>query len=124
MMRKLVLLGLVLCAAGCKHPGSAKLEGHWRGTKADGVTADVQIAANVFAQSTDIIAKGNQISVSTPASKGQIGTYVVDAEDKTNLVIHTDKEPTARETFSFSDDGKSMVWKVDDRKTITFQKVD
>lgn len=126
-MRKLVLavaIAALSSAGGCKHPGSAKLEGHWRGTRAEGVGAAAQDAANAFATQTEITARGNVITVSTPQSKGQQGTYVVDDENKTTLVLHTDKDgPASRETFSFAEDGKTMTWRLDEGRSIVFQKL-
>ncbi|MDB4938287.1 MAG: hypothetical protein JWP87_5259 [Labilithrix sp.] len=125
-VRKLVLaLAITMAPAasiGCKHSGS-KLEGHWRGTRADGVSA-AQDAANAFATSTEITARGNVITVSTPSSKGQQGTFVVDSENANTVVLHTDKDgPANKETFAFSDDGKTMVWRLGEGRTITFQKI-
>lgn len=128
-MRKLVLAVAIAAIAitsvvGCKHPGSAKLEGRWKGTRADGVAANAQEAANAFARETEITARGNLITVSTPQAKGQQVTYVVDDENKTTLVLHTDKDgPASRETFTFGDDGKTMTWKVGEGRTIVFQKL-
>src|SRR5256885_3187321 len=42
-MRRLAI-ALVLCARS--KSGSAKLEGHWKGARAEGVAADVQAQAN------------------------------------------------------------------------------
>ncbi len=126
-MRNLVLAAaLLFVASGCKHPGSPKLEGRWKGTKADGVASEQQINANVFATGTEIIARGDQIAVTTPAGKPVQATYTVDSEDKTSVTIHTDKDgPAQRETFTFSEDGNTMTWKVDPTagKTITFTRV-
>ena len=125
-MGKLFAFAAIVCVlgAGCKHPGSLKLEGRWRGTKADGVAPDQQINANVFATGTEIIARGDQIAVTTPVGKPVQGTYVVDNEDKNTVIIHTDKDgPTARETFTFTDDGKTMTWRVDGARSITFQRI-
>jgi len=44
-----IVLALAILATSCKHPGSAKLEGRWRGTRAEGVGPAVQEAANTFA---------------------------------------------------------------------------
>ena len=125
-MRKLVLavaIAAMSSAVACKHPGSAKLEGRWKGTRAEGVAPSAQEAANAFARETEITARGNAITVTTPQTKGQQGTYVVDDENKTTLVLHTDKDgPASRETFVFGDDGKTMTWKVGDGRTIVFQK--
>jgi hypothetical protein len=128
-VRKLVFV-LAICAIvtgalGCKHGGSAKLEGHWKGTRAEGVAAAQQDAANAFALQTEITAKGDKITVSTPQSKGQQATYIVDDENKTTLVLHTDKDgPASTETFQFNGDGKSMTWRLGEGRTITFQKLD
>lgn len=116
-------LGLV----ACRHPGSAKLEGRWRGVRAEGVfaTVEAQGQANGFAMTTEIIAKGDQILISTASNKNQQATYTVDAESEREVTIHTDRDgPTGKETFSFSDDGKSMTWKIDPTRGIVFQKID
>lgn len=124
MRRLLFVVAIAAVSVGCKRSGSAKLEGHWRGTRADGVEASAQDAANAFATRTEITAHGSSITVSTPQSKGQPGTYVVDDENKTTLVLHTDKDgPTSRETFSFTEDGKTMTWRLGEGRTIVFQKV-
>jgi hypothetical protein len=121
-VRKLVLALAIASSIGCKHSGS-KLEGHWRGSRADGVGA-APVAANAFAAGTEITARGNVITVSTPASKGQQGTFVVDSENASTVVLHTDKDgPANKETFAFSEDGKTMVWRLGEGRTITFQKV-
>ncbi len=129
-MRKLVLAAalaapLLAFAVGCKHPGSQKLEGRWKGQKADGVPDSAQISANSFATNTEIIAQGNQIAIHTPGGRnipGAMATYTVDKEDPTTLVIHTDRDGSA-ETFTFNEKADVMVWKIDDRRSITFKKV-
>ncbi len=129
-MRKLVLAVAIAAAPfvagsvaiGCKHP-SSKLEGHWRGTRADGVPPGAQDAANTFATQTEIVARGNQITVSTPGSKGQPGPFVVDSETPAVVLVHTEKDGASnKETFAFTDDGKTMTWRLGDGRTITFQK--
>lgn len=123
-MRKLAQVVVVaLALAGCKHAGSEKLEGTWQGTRADGVPAGTEAAANEFAKKTTITAHGDEITVSTPGSPGTPDKYVVDSKDASKIVIHTEKDGLkAQETFTFSPDGKTMVWKVDDGRTITFTK--
>ena len=109
----LPLLGAI--AGACKHAGSAKLEGHWRGTRAEGVTPAVQEAANTFATQTEITAKGNQITIVTPAVKPQSATFTV---------LHTDKDGLSnKETFSFADEGKTMTWRLGEGRTIVFTKL-
>jgi hypothetical protein len=121
-VRKLVLALAIAGAIGCKHP-SSKLEGHWKGMRADGVPASVQDAANTFATQTEIVAHGNLITVSTPGSKGQPNPFVVDSETPAVVLVHTDKDGAAnKETFSFTEDGKTMTWRLGDGRTIIFQK--
>jgi hypothetical protein len=119
-MRKRVL-ALLLITLGCKHPGSQKLEGRWKGQKAEGVPETAQIGANAFAIATEIIAQGNQIAVQTPAGRN-VGVYIVDKEDPTTVVIHTERDGSA-ETFTFNEKADVMVWKVDAQRSITFKKV-
>lgn len=121
-MRKLVLALAIAGSIGCKHPGS-KLEGHWRGTRAEGVGPAAQDAANAFATQTEIMAKGTTITITTPGAKPQAANFVVDSENPTTVVVHTDKDGAAnKETFAFSDEGKTMVWRLGEGRTITFQK--
>ena len=131
-MRKIVLalmlvggsLAVATTSAGCKHPGSAKLEGRWRGTRAEGVSPQVQDAANNFAMQTEILSRGNLITITTPGAKGQQAPYVVDDEKGPIVVLHTEKDGAAnKETFQFADDGKTMTWRLGEGRSILFQKV-
>jgi hypothetical protein len=113
---------LLSTAAACKAPGSPQLQGKWRGTRAEGIAADKQADANTFAAGIELDVKGDQITVTYPKEQRQTGRYTVLKQDKTTLVIATDKDgPDARETFTFLDD-KTMKWAVLDGKTITFSK--
>jgi hypothetical protein len=118
-----VAFTLALTVSACKGGGSAKLEGHWRGTRAEGVRAEVTEPADRFASETEIIAKGNQIAVSTSGKKHQ-SSYVVDSDDKNTVVIHTEADgANAKETFVVAEDGKTMVWKLGDGRAIHFTKI-
>jgi hypothetical protein len=121
-VRKLVLALAIAGSIGCKHPGS-KLEGHWKGTRAEGVGAGAQDAANAFATQTEITAKGTTITITTPGQKPQAASFVIDSENATTVVVHTDKDGAAnKETFAFSDEGKTMVWRLGEGRTITFAR--
>lgn len=121
-MRKLVLALAIAGSIGCKHPGS-KLEGHWKGTRAEGVGAGAQDAANAFATQTEITAKGTTITITTPGAKPLAANFVVDNESATTVVVHTDKDGVAnKETFGFAEDGKTMTWRMGEGRTITFQR--
>jgi hypothetical protein len=121
-MRKLVVV-LLVATFGCKHLGSQKLEGHWKGQKSEGIAPTVQLAGDTFAQGTEIIAQGNQIAIQTPAGRNTPATYVVDKEDATTLVIHTDRDGNVAETFTFNEKADVMVWKIDAQRSITFKRV-
>jgi hypothetical protein len=125
-MRKLVLALLiastpVLGVLGCKRPVS-KLEGHWRGQKADGIADTVIAQGNAFASGTEIIAQGNQIAIQTPAGRNPSATYIIDKEDATTVVIHTDRDGSA-ETFTFNDKADMMIWKIDAQRSMTFKRL-
>ena len=121
-MRKLVLALAIAGSIGCKHPGS-KLEGHWKGTRAEGVGLASQEAANAFATQTEITAKGTTITITTPGAKPQTATFVVDSENPNTVVVHTDKDGAdKKETFGFTDEGKTMTWRMGDGRTLTFQR--
>lgn len=119
-MKKLLLAGLVFAALGCSHPGSEKLEGRWKGQKAEGVAPEAQAQANAFALGTEIVASGNEITIQTPSGK-TTATYRVDKEDATTLVLHTEPGGAA-ETLRFNASGETMVWRVDAQRSISFRK--
>jgi hypothetical protein len=104
----------------CKRSGAARLEGHWRGTKADGVPTDAQQRANDFASATEVDVKGDSITVTFPPKEKQSGKYKVVDETKNTVVIVTDKDgPQDKQTFTFVDD-KTMKWTIVEGRTITF----
>jgi hypothetical protein len=110
-----------LSATACHGDGAAKLQGHWRGLRAEGVAAEASGAANAFATGTELEVKGDAITVTTPKDK-QSGRYKVIRQDKTTLVIATDKDgPGEPQTFTFADD-KTMRWAVLDGRTIVFAR--
>lgn len=126
-MRKLVLSRVVMAAAlllllaGCRR-GSSKLEGRWRGVRSEGVDPTAAVQANAFATSSEIVAVGDKIAIQTPAGRSQTAIYTIDKEDATTLVIHTDHDPNA-ETFTFTEKGEMMLWRVDETRGIWFKKV-
>lgn len=124
-LQTLTLAGLLassVLVGGCKPSGSKKLTGHWKGQKAEGVADASQPSANDFAERTEIRAQGNQIEIRTPTSDST-ATYTVDKEDATSLEIHTNRDNT-RETFTFGDNGTSMIWRVDKQRSLVFKKLD
>jgi hypothetical protein len=108
--------------AGCHKSGAARLEGHWRGSKAEGVAGDAQTAANGFAMQMELDVKGDTISVRTIRDK-QSSKFKVVREDKTSVVIQTEADaPKDEQLFTFGEGDRSIKWTVSEGKTITFNK--
>jgi hypothetical protein len=121
MRRSLLVLALALGAAACRPTGAARLEGKWKGVRAEGVAAEAQSSANAFATQMEIEVKGETISVTTGKEK-QEGKFRVVKEDKASIVISTDKDgPEDKQTFTFLDE-RTMKWHVLEGKTITFAR--
>jgi hypothetical protein len=110
-------LGLLACGGG----GSKRLQGKWHGVRAEGVAVASQAAANTFATGMTLEVSGDSITVTTPHDK-QSGRYKVVKEDKSTLVLTTDKDGAKEpQTFTFVDD-KTVKWLVMDGELIVFGK--
>ena len=117
----LALAALMAVAAACGSEGAPRLQGTWRGQRAEGVPASAAGVANAFAAGMLLEVKGDGIAVTTARDR-QSGRYKVVKEDKTSLVITTDKDGAgARQTFTFVDD-RTMKWAVLDGNVIVFAK--
>ena len=109
-------LGVLACGGGAK-----RLQGKWHGLRAEGVAVASQAAANSFASRMTLEVSGDSITVTTPHDK-QSGRYRVVKEDKSTLVLTTDKDgPREPQTFTFVDD-KTVKWLVMDGEAIVFGK--
>ena len=114
-------LALALGAAGCRPTGAARLEGKWKGIRAEGVAAEAQATANAFAAQMELEVKGENLSIATVSGKHDAKFKVV-KEDKASIVIITDKDgPDDKQTFTFLDD-RTVRWQVLEGKTITFAR--
>jgi hypothetical protein len=120
-MRALLIASSLAGLAACGHKGSPRLEGHWRGLHAEGVSPDAQPMADTFASGTELDIRGEALVVTTPAGK-QAGKFKVKSEDKTSITIWTDGDgPNDPQTFVFVDE-RTMKWNVLEGKTITFRR--
>jgi hypothetical protein len=121
-LRALLVLAPVALVAACGHPGSVRLEGHWKGVRVDGPTGDALTRATEFATQTELDMRGDRITVTFPNQDPQSGRYRVLDETKQAVVIVTDKDgPNDKQTFSFVDE-KTIKWLVLEGKSITFAK--
>lgn len=112
-----LVLGVLACGGG----GSKRLQGKWHGLRAEGVAVASQAAANTFAAGMTLEVSGDSITVTTPHDK-QTGRYKVVKEDKSTLVLTTDKDgPKEPQTFTFVDD-KTVRWLVMDGEIIVLGK--
>jgi hypothetical protein len=115
----LLCLGL---GAGCKKSGAARLEGHWRGTKVEGVPLEHQPAANDFALQTELDFRDGVVSVKTPREK-ITSKFRVAKEDKRALILFTEQDgPKDPQIFVFEDEN-TMRWKVVEGKLIVFRRI-
>jgi hypothetical protein len=117
--------GALLCSAtflvGCHKAGSPRLEGKWRGGKAEGVLPASQAAATQFALDTELDFEADSITVRTTSTK-QSAKYKVVREDKRSIIIETDRDgPNDPQTFTF-DDERNMRWQIMPGKTLSFVK--
>lgn len=116
LLAALALGGMLACSGGSK-----RLQGRWHGVRAEGVAAASQAAANAFATGMTLEVSGDSITVTTPHDK-QSGRYKVVREDKSTLVLTTDKDgPKEPQTFTFVDD-KTLKWAVLEGETIVLTK--
>lgn len=111
-----LLLGLALVA--CKK-GSPRLQGHWKGSRAEGVATESQAVADRFAGQLEMDFKGDAVTV-TAKGAAQTAKYHVVREDKGQVVIATDRDPD-EQTFLMESD-TTMRWAVASGQTITLKK--
>jgi hypothetical protein len=112
------LVAIVSCSLGlsaCNSP--SRLEGHWKGTFVEGAPPEAQASAMAFAKSMEVIVRGENLTV--VAGNERIEShFVVDSEDKTTLILHTDRDGVGdKQTFTFNN-GKVMKWTVAEGKPV------
>ena len=119
--KRAALLALLLALVACKKAGSPRLEGKWRGSKAEGILPSAQDAANQFAMDTELTFEGDTVTVHTNDGK-QSAKYKVVREDKRSIIIETDRDgPNDPQTFTFDSD-RAMRWQIMPGKTLSFAK--
>jgi len=110
---------LVLGVLACTPVGSARLQGRWRGVRAEGVPGDASASANSFAFHTQLYFQGYELTAVFP-HQAQSGRYRIVREDPASLVLTTDADgPSAPETFTFAADG-TMRWAIVPGRAIIF----
>ncbi len=116
-----VLLVLARGAAGCRKSAEDRLEGHWHGDVAEGVTAEEARAAAAFALGTELDFHAGAVLVKTPNARSTSSFRVV-RQDKNTAVVVTDADgPDAPQTFVFIDDN-TLQWAISPGKRISFRR--
>lgn len=114
---------MIAAASACNHAGSSKLEGRWKGVRVEGATSEQKSAADAFALGTQLVAKGNAISLTVPG-KSEQSKYVADSEKDGTIVLHTEADGAAKnETIDVSEDGSTLTWHIDETYSLVFAKL-
>jgi hypothetical protein len=129
MSRYAVAGALALCAmasstTACGRAGSARLEGRWRGVRAEGGSggsSESLVAANLFALRTELEVSGDTMKITT-GTETQVGRYRVVYENDTSVTITTDKDgPDAPQTFTF-EGPRALRWLAAQGESLVFAK--
>jgi hypothetical protein len=114
-------MGLLACGGllGCGGKGKARLEGTWRGQKAEG--ADIQASASDFAKQTTLEFKADQLTIRLPS--GSVASkYAIKKEDGNALTLTTEKDGADDpQVFTFVDP-KTLKWAPLPGTTLVFAK--
>ncbi len=108
-------------ALACGPPGSPRLEGRWRGVRAEGFGGEGLAAANAFAIRTELHVSGDAMTITTP-TETQAGRYRVVYENETSVTVTTDKDgPDAPQTFTF-EGPRALKWLAGQGESIVFAR--
>jgi hypothetical protein len=116
----LAITAVVTLAAACGRAGCPRLEGRWRGVRAEAGTGEAPAAAVAFARATVLEVNGDTMRVTTP-SDTQFGRYRVVYENDTTVSIVTDADgPDVPQTFTF--EGSALRWLAAEGESIVFAR--
>jgi hypothetical protein len=112
----LVLVALTACGS----KGSARLEGSWKGLRAEGVLPHQQAAADSYALGTAFEFKGENVTLKSPKSSSTT-RYKVEKDEGSTIVIRGDKDAKDPQTFTFIDP-KTFRWSTAPGQSLVFTK--
>jgi hypothetical protein len=114
------LLGVLLETA-CGRAGCPRLEGRWRGVRAERTSGETPPAAAAFARGTVLEVSGDTMRMTTP-NDTQFGHYRVVYENDSTVSLATDTDgPDLPQTFTFEGPG-SVRWLAAEGESIVFTK--
>ena len=122
MTRRSVWIGLLApIVVACWRGGATRLQGHWHGVRAEGVSAEATGIANAFAAGMELDVHGDSMTVTT-AGQHKTGRYRVLRDDTNRVVLTTDLDgPTGEQTFTLTDPD-TLKWAVLPGKWIVFTR--
>jgi hypothetical protein len=117
----LVAVAIALAALACERTGCPRLEGRWRGVRAESTLGESVAAATQFAQKTQLDVRGDTLTMTTP-TETQSGRYRVVYENETSVTITTDKDgPDAPQTFTF-EGPRALRWLAQEGESMVFAR--
>jgi hypothetical protein len=120
LLRFLGGLFVVVALTACGSKGSARLEGSWKGVRAEGVQQYQQAAADSYAVGTAFEFKGKNVTLKSPKSSST-ARFHVEKDEGSTVVITTDKDAKDPQTFTFMDP-KTFRWSTAPGQSIVFAK--
>jgi hypothetical protein len=122
LLRFLGGLFVVVALAGCGSKGSARLEGTWKGVRAEGVLPYQQGPANTYAAGTSFEFKGDNVAMKSPKTSWATRYKVEKDEGSTVIIVSVgEKETGEPQTFTFVDP-KTFRWSTAPGQSIVFAK--
>jgi hypothetical protein len=115
------LIAGAFLGSACGRAGCPRLEGRWRGVRAERASGETPTAAAAFARGTVLEVSGDTMRVTTP-NETQSGHYRVVYENDATVTIATDTDgPDVPQTFTFEGAG-SIRWLAAEGESIVFAK--
>jgi hypothetical protein len=115
----LALLCLTLLSA-CKG-GSPRLEGHWKGAKAEGVPVEQEAAATQYAQSLELWFKGDSLTVQSAGAK-RAGNFKVVKDEPDQVTIKSTFANVEQQEVFVIVDANTVRWTVAQGRMVSLKK--
>jgi hypothetical protein len=123
-MRRALLFPLaLLCLSllGACKSGSPRLEGHWKGAKAEGVPAEQEAAATQYAQSLEMWFKGDTLTVQSGGTK-RAGNFKVVKEEPDQVTIKSVFANVEQQEVFVMVDANTVRWTVAQGRMVSLKK--
>lgn len=116
------LLALVcLTLLGACKSGSPRLEGHWKGAKAEGVPIEQEAAATQYAQSLELWFKGDSLTVQSAGTK-RAGNFKVVKDEPDQVTIKSSFAGVEQPEVFVIVDANTVRWTVAQGRMVSLKK--